>query len=206
MDYLISVFSKSSTNDGPIDYAKAKKAGFEANGDQYYRPWKWHWRQSDGPGWFEIGDRVHPVIGTDAALGKLTLRAWNRDPDRTTLPYAQIQISVLEDKTPQDINKIFSAYKYRDAHKRTNLKPFNDNEKDLTIQLVDVPGGTERNADYGDQRMRSWDVAELYFSASPKVGYKFKLCLWTKFGNPQPESRIFVKDPEMDVGFTIVAE
>jgi hypothetical protein len=208
MDYLLNVFFNSNTSDGPAKRQPRQglAAGFQVSGLPFYSPWKWDWRRSDGPGWFETGELRNPVKHAEAALGKLVLRFWNRDPTMTRIVQAKVILNVTGSGVAQPVNTIFAAYKYEDDH-GTHLKMFQDcDTKGTAVQLTTVPGGEECHAENGDQIMRSWDVVELYFSAQPQERNDFTVALFVLFGSVQPDgsvkadNKIFFLDPEMDIG------
>jgi len=215
MDFLLSAFFNSKTKDPKVKTPPAPPGRFQKLGDDlYFRPWKWDWRQTRGQGWFEVGDRVFPLQTDEAALGKLTVRVWNRNERTNEMVAAEVQVRVKDSAGKQyDINTVFSAYKYRDKHGKISLVAFQDGDKGNPIDLMHVPGGHEANAEYGDQRMRMWDVLELYFVQSPQ-NYIVNIAFWVRFGiSGLAEHEVFFLDPETDPaietsgqGVTIVLE
>ena len=100
------------------------------------------------------------------------------------------------------IKDVFAAFKYQDVD-GSQINPLHEDEdKSYKVVLYDIPGGNLSNADYGDQVMRSWDVGEFCFSRKPHRNYGFVVSLWAEFDQSEP--RIFVIDPEMDIGLNLI--
>jgi len=204
MDYILSIFFNSKTNDLAMKKGIPDPGDWppfaNGNGKYFYSSWKWHWRHAEGPGWIETGDQVKAIKSEDAALAKVTVRVWNPDMTRTAMPNAYVIVSVSDPKdgTKKDAIAVFRKYKYKDISGPPTTKDFPRSGRGEFL-LHDVAGGKESSADYGDQKMKSWDVIELHFADNP-AKYNFEVALFVTFDSEKPEPMIFCLDPEMDIG------